>query len=138
MEVLLGDGDAELIALDTQTGEMEWKHSVDLSFCHHVIYLSYARDVLLVVGSSNKAGNAHYYLRAFNAKDGSPLWQNDHRNNVPGVGGDHGEQVHHPAIVGNIIYTEPCAHDLMTGVRVDTDGTVGQWSMPRRKGCGRS
>jgi outer membrane protein assembly factor BamB len=133
---LLGDKKTDMVAIDLHSGKVDWKKQYDMSFSQHQVYLSYADNVLLVTGSKNKDNNSHYYMQAYNADDGSLLWKQDHRNNVPGVGGDHGEQVHHPAIVGDVIYSEPVAYNLKTGDRVNTDGNEGDWEMPRRKGCG--
>jgi len=135
LDILLGNG-ANLVALDLETGGTVWEQPSDLRMCQHIIYLSYANDTILIVGSKNREGYAWYYLYGFNAEDGKLLWQQNHPNNRPGTGGDHGEQIHHPAIVGDIVYAEPCAYDLRTGARVDTQGNRASWSMPRRSGCG--
>ncbi|MBD3184435.1 PQQ-binding-like beta-propeller repeat protein [Candidatus Poribacteria bacterium] len=132
---LLKDG-ANMLAINLETGDVDWKHKVDFGVAHHIIYLIYSDGILLFTGSMNVKNNTHYYLRAFNADDGSFIWESDHRNNVPGVGGDHGEQVHHPVVIDGIVYAEPVAYNLETGKRVNTDGRSGEWEMPRRKGCG--
>ena len=50
-----------------------------------------------------------------------------------GIGGDHGEQVHHPLISGNLVISEPWAFDLRTGSRLNPNGTgvafpqIGLW-----------
>ena len=137
LNVLLGNG-GHLVALDIETGDTIWEQPVDLSTCQHIIFLSYADDTLLVVGSKNNEGSAWYYLYGFSAHDGQLLWQQDHPNNESGIGGDHGEQIHHPMIVNGIVFAEPCAYNLRTGVRVDPEGKESDWSIPPRKGCGTS
>jgi hypothetical protein len=49
-----------------------------------------------------------------------------------GIGGEHGEQDLHPAIVNGTLYCEPQAYELLTGKPVD-------WGWPwlkSRRGCG--
>ena len=135
LDVLLGGG-ANLVALDIQTGKTIWEQPVDLSMCHHIMYLSYINDTILVTGSKNREGYAWYYLYGFDAQNGELLWQQDHPNNRSGIDGDHGEQIHHPVIVGNIVYAEPRAYNLRTGVRVNPGGEEANWSTRRRGGCG--
>ncbi len=135
LKVLLGNG-AHLVALDMRTGKSLWDHAVDLTLCHHVIYLSYAENILLVLGSSNRENRAWYYLYTFDATTGAPLWQADHPNNRGGIGGDHGEQIHHPVIADGIVFAEPAAYDLRSGVRVDPAHEAADWTLARRSGCG--
>ena len=71
-----------------------------------------------------------YDIHAFSAQDGKPLWQSS-QNQRTNIGGSHGEQDHHPAIVGDIVYVEPYAYHLETGVRREN------WRMNRNgHGCG--
>jgi outer membrane protein assembly factor BamB len=135
LEVLWQSG-PRLVALDMRTGATAWEKPVDLALCQHIIYLSFADGVLLVTGSSNREDKAWYYLYAFDANTGAPLWQADHPNNKGGIGGDHGEQIHHPVIVNGVVFAEPVAYNLHTGARITPTGEAGQWMLTPREGCG--
>ena len=133
---VLWDNSPSMLAVDLATGKPEWEIPVDFSLCRHIVYISYANDTLLVTGSGNREECAWYYLYAFDAPTGRPLWQANHPNNKGGIGGDHGEQIHHPVIVGGIVYAEPVAYALRTGVRVDPSGAAAEWVLEKREGCG--
>ena len=117
LDMLLGKG-SNLTALDMRTGHVVWKKSAELAALQHVIHLSYARENLLIVGSKNvpegEKAVMRYDLRAFDARTGTRLWQFTTAWGS-GVGGSHGEQEHHPAIVGDVIYTSRIAYNLRTG-----------------------
>ena len=61
-----------------------------------------------------------YDLLAFDAADGSPRWA---ATGIPSydevLSGSHGEQVQHPAIVGDVIYGPGFAFNLLTGKKHD-------------------
>ncbi len=109
-----------IVALNVHTGEKLWERKKDFSKSSIVLYLSYADGKLIVLDSSDK-----YHLYAFDAKDGSPLWEQHHN----WVRTHHGGHIQHPVIVGGVVYAEPCAFNLKTGEAVKTD-------MPARGGCG--
>ncbi len=133
LEQLLGKG-AFLVALDLKTGREVWRRPIDLKKIRHHIYLAYAKGTLIAVGTRNdKSGakqTAWYDLHGWDADSGDLLWsasQDQHQ----GSGGSHGEQDHHPAIVGDLIYQEPFAYDLRTGKRKEN------WRFQRGgHGCG--
>ncbi|MBI1390987.1 MAG: PQQ-binding-like beta-propeller repeat protein [bacterium] len=133
---LLASG-AFLVCLDASSGETRWEVPVELPDCHHVLYLQYKDGVLIATGSYNREDdNAVWYsLNAFDARGGAALWRRDHANTVKGVGGDHGEQVHHPTIVGDYIVAEPRAYEIHTGEPLIENGEP--WLMSKgRAGCG--
>ena len=133
LQQLLAKG-CRLVALDRVDGTKHWERSTNLKQIQHHLFLSYAQGKLIAVGSRNhRDGTAQqvwYDIQAFSAKDGQPLWsasQNQRQN----IGGDHGEQDHHPAIDGDIVYVEPYAYHLATGAR------RANWRMSRGgHGCG--
>jgi outer membrane protein assembly factor BamB len=133
LEQLLGTG-AFLVALDLRTGQEGWRRPIDLKKIRHHIYLAYAKGTLIAVGTRNAKSGAKqtvwYDLHGLDANSGALLWsatQDQHQ----GSGGSHGEQDHHPAIVGDVIYQEPYAYDLRTGKRKDN------WLFQRGgHGCG--
>lgn len=135
LDVLLEKNSTFLVALDLASGNTVWERPVDFSL-GHILYLSYAEGRLLVSGSTNREGRAWYNLYAFDAASGRPTWTADHPNNKKGIGGDHGEQIHHPVIVNGLAYCEPCIYRLQTGERVNPRGEPENWTMEERGGCG--
>lgn len=120
-----------LTALDLKTGRMLWQRDVDLSAIQHIIYMSSARDTLVITGTRyakvppaettgrkkpEQLTRVRYDLLAFNASDGLPRWT---ATGIPSydevLNGSHGEQVQHPAIVGEVIYGPGFAFNLLTG-----------------------
>ena len=51
---LLGKG-SDIVALDVETGRERWRKSIDLKALDHIVYLTCAKDRLLVSGSRNSA-----------------------------------------------------------------------------------
>jgi outer membrane protein assembly factor BamB len=132
---LLGKG-SQLVALDVRTGNELWRKAADFAHIEHHLYLSYAQERLVAVGSRNHRASPNarptvwYDVHTFRATDGEPLWRQS-QDNRQGAGGDHGEQDHHPAIVGRTVYVEPLAYDLQTGRRIES------WKYVRGgHGCG--
>jgi outer membrane protein assembly factor BamB len=111
-------GGASLVALDLETGSVRWRKKIEVSAIEHHLYLSYAKGILLAVGSRNgkdtEKPNVWYDLHAFDANSGDHRWSAT-QNQRQQTGGSHGEQDHHPAIVGDTIYVEPMAYSIRTG-----------------------
>ena len=125
---------AMLVAIDAKTGGVVWKRNIDLSSIEHHLYLSYAADRLIAVGTRNqgtgKQARVWYDIHCYSAKDGDPQWTATQNQQQP-TGGSHGEQDHHPVIVGNTIYVEPYAYELTTGRQLK------HWNLRRGgHGCG--
>jgi hypothetical protein len=114
--------DLYLVALDAGTGVQVWQQAltnVAVSPYPAVFFLSYTAEKLLLTSSTSQ-----FYLYAFNAQNGTNVWQKSHawlRNN-------HGGHMYHPVIVGNTVYLEPYAYDVSTG-------TVVKSGLPERAGC---
>ena len=132
---LLGAG-CRLVALDVETGRTLWQRPADLAAIQHHLYLMFAQGRLVAVGTKNHRTSgqtrptAWYDTHVFSAADGTPLWTAS-QNNGSGPGGSHGEQDHHPAIVGDVVIVEPKAYDLATGDPVEP------WAFARGGGgCG--
>jgi len=119
LDVLLGQG-AKLLALDVRTGKPVWEREAPFAALQHIIFLSYAKETVVVTGSKNVLvegkGRVRYDLHAFEAASGASLWQNT-QTPIPDhiLQGGHGEQVQHPAIVGETIYNTGFAVHLRTG-----------------------
>ena len=111
---VLFESDADIVALDSKTGETVWRRQCDLSAFEQVIFLSYRNETLLASGSRNVGDSLRHVLYAFDAGNGELRWRQEQDTGWD-MGGRHGEQQRHPAIVGNTIYAEPFAYDLQTG-----------------------
>ncbi|MEO8496569.1 MAG: PQQ-binding-like beta-propeller repeat protein, partial [Planctomycetota bacterium] len=102
LEALLRDK-ANLVALDLETGKPVWREAFDFSELQHQLFLCYAHEKLLAVGTKNKLDGLKqfvwYDLHGFDAASGKHVWSAT-QNQRSGVNGDHGEQDHHPTIVG--------------------------------------
>ena len=126
---------ARLTALDLKTGKILWQRDADLSSLEHIIYLSCTRGTVVITGSRyakvppaetkglkkpEQLTRVRYDLLAFDAADGSPRWA---ATGIPSydevLSGSHGEQVQHPAIVGDVIYGPGFAFNLLTGKKHD-------------------
>lgn len=140
LQVLL-KGATELVALDMRTGKTLWNRPLDISeTCHHILFLNYAKDTVLLTGTSNKNRKVHYHLYTFESETGEPLWYREHFHPFWPIGGDHGEQTRHPVIMDDVIYAEPYAYNLRTGEPVTrvhpVTGEEVLWDIYRGHGCG--
>ncbi len=127
-------GQANLVALELKTGQLLWREAVDLSELQHQLYLCYSQEKLVAVGTKNKPDGAKHFvwydLHGFDATNGKSVWSAT-QNQRWDANGDHGEQDHHPTIVGDTVYQQPNAYNLHTGER-KTD-----WQFDRGgHGCG--
>ena len=125
---------ATLVAIDAKTGHVAWEKNIDLRSIEHHLYLSYAADRLIAVGTRNqgsgKQGRVWYDVHCYSAHDGTPQWHTT-QNQQQSTGGSHGEQDHHPVIVGQTVYVEPYAYDLTSGRQLKN------WNLRRGgHGCG--
>jgi outer membrane protein assembly factor BamB len=133
-QLVASDQGATLVALNVKDGSVAWQSPIDLGRIEHHLFLSYARKKLIVVGTRNQTAGTRafvwYDTQCVSAEDGKQVWTatQDQRQ---GAGGSHGEQDHHPVIVGDTVYVEPYAYDLETGQR------TASWSLGRGgHGCG--
>lgn len=112
----------ELVALDRETGKLRWRRAAPFAALQHHLYLAYTSDRLVAVGTRNgkaapnRRATVRYDLFCFNAKDGTDHWRQS-QDQQQAIGGSHGEQDHHPVIVGSRVLQEPYAYDLPTGKR---------------------
>jgi outer membrane protein assembly factor BamB len=132
---LLASG-SQIVALDVANGQEIWRQEANFKAIAHSLYLCYADERLVAVGSRNQQAeggsqtNVWYDIHTIGAADGRPLWRQS-QDNRQRAGGSHGEQDHHPTIVGNTIYAQPLAYDLATGQRNES------WKLSRGgHGCG--
>ncbi len=134
LPTLLSRG-ADLVALDLRTGQVQWRKPAGLETIEHVLFLSYTRDKLVVSGTKNVTTSSgrrvRYELAVFAAETGERLWgstQTPVPDNI--LEGPHGEQVQHPAIVGEVIYGNGFACTLSTGEPVEG------WKWQKSRYCG--
>ena len=112
-----------LVALDAATGERVIDLPIDLPMCRSVLYMSYANDSLVIVGSGQTEDkDAGYSVRVLDGLSGQEYWRASHSNQKPGALG-HGEQVHHPVLLGETLIAEPVLYNQRTGARVNPDST---------------
>ncbi len=134
LDALLGQG-ASLVALDSATGDVLWSRPAGLEQLQHVVFLSYARGIVLVTGTKNVTVDGRervrYDLAAFDAACGDRLWKNT-QTPVPDhiLQGPHGEQVQHSAIVGEAVYNTGFAVSLRTGEPIEG------WKWQKSDKCG--
>lgn len=127
-----------LKALDLKTGQVRWSKPVEgIEKSQHNIYAQYSNGLIALTASRNngwdkKNSRVVYDIWVFDAKDGALKWSFEQVQATP-IGGDHGEQDLHPAIVGGTIYVEPHAYELATGKPV---AWLWPWMAKRRTGCG--
>ncbi len=132
---LVGQG-ARLVAIDVQTGKVAWQQAHDFSAMQHNVFGCSAQGRLVIIGTRNsstdkKTARVMYDVHVFDAASGKPAWSTS-QTQPTAIGGSHGEQDHHPVIVGNRLYVEPFAYDLRTGKPLPNWG----WAAKKRSGCG--
>ncbi|MBO51421.1 MAG: hypothetical protein CMJ69_11640 [Planctomycetaceae bacterium] len=127
---------ARLVSLDLKTGSVRFSRPHDFSAIQHSVYLAAAGGQLVVVGSRNdgdnpKTSRVWYDIQVFDDTEGDQQWTASQKQSTK-IGGSHGEQDHHPVIIGSTLYCEPFAWNLNTGKREPTFG----WKNQHRRGCG--
>ena len=124
--------DAFLVALDTKTGKQLWEKPIAPSAGSNILYLSYDRDRLFLLGSSVASNkDAAYQVQALRADSGDTIWSANHNNLKPKALG-HGEQVHHPVILGNTLVAEPYLYDIATGKHINpNENQSTPWTIKR-------
>jgi outer membrane protein assembly factor BamB len=128
---LVADGHARLVALDLQTGQESWSVKPELGDLQRIIYTSYAEGVVLIAGSFVRDNQSMHLLSAHDARTGRGIWMQDQATQFSDVNSGHGELQRHPAIVKGVVYADPWAYNLHTGVRLDS------WRFQRGgHGCG--
>lgn len=114
------DTDRFLISLDSLSGEKLWEKPFEGRPAAFVHYLMYQDEKLVSLSSSGG-----WDMYTFSAVDGQLLWEHQ----APLNRDHHGGGMQHPAIVGDMIYAEPCMLRLATGEVIKDD-------IKGRSGCG--
>jgi len=129
-KVLFDGGDQYLVALDVQTGRLVYKKKINVDGFQELIYLNYAKDVLVLSGSREVGDTVHYFFYAHDAGTGQIRWLAGHDSELTNDG-EHGEYNRHPTIIGDTVYAWPYAYNLVTGEQVPG------WKFDRQgHGCG--
>jgi len=126
-------GDPWIVAVDAQTGELAWEKPLDgtLARSRNVLYLACSGDHLILLGSHVDASkDTRYTVESRRLSDGTVRWTADHLARVPGEF-THGEQVHHPVILDDLLVAEPAVYDLASGRRLLDSGGVSPWNLIR-------
>lgn len=112
-KIFLEGKSESLVKLDKKTGREIWRKQVNFKF-EHVMYLSYANDVILASGCRTGSGVYMYDYHAFNANDGTALWTKSLKGHGK-LGDAHGHQDKHPIIVDNNVFNRHGSFNLKTG-----------------------
>lgn len=124
--------DPWMVALDAASGDLAWEHPLDdhVTISENILYLAHAQGKLVAVASRHLANDTEYRVAAYDASSGQPVWRAAH---MKGAAGEftHGEQVHHPVILGGILVAEPVLYELATGKPITADGQAEAWRLKR-------
>ena len=127
---------SRVTAIKRDGGSVAWSVDLGLEKLQHNIHCAFADGKLIVVGSRNssqdkKTATVLYDVYVLNAESGDVIWKTTQRQGTK-IGGDHGEQDHHPVIVGDTLYCEPFAYKLNDGKPIEDFA----WAKKHRRGCG--
>ena len=123
----------QIVCLDAETGGRLWARPVDngLEQSRSILFLAASGEHLIATGSHLGAGNdTAYRVHCYSAKSGREIWSASHRKGLPGAF-THGEQVHHPVILGDRLIAEPAIYELATGKRLGPLDVPADWNLKR-------
>ena len=123
----------QIVCLDAETGGRLWARAVDngLELSGNILFLVASGEQLIATGSYLNAGNdTEYRVHCYSAKSGRELWSASHLKGKPGAF-THGEQVHHPVILGDRLIAEPAIYELATGKRLGPLDVPADWNLKR-------
>ena len=123
----------QIVCLDAETGGRLWARPVDngLERSRSILFLASSGEHLIATGSHLGAGNdTAYRVHCYSAKSGREIWSASHRKGLPGAF-THGEQVHHPVILGDRLIAEPAIYELATGKRLGPLDVPADWNLKR-------
>jgi outer membrane protein assembly factor BamB len=127
-------GDPWLVALDASSGAVLWEKPIDgdLAQSRNILYVAASADHLILLGShlDGASKDTRYTVESRHLSDGSIRWTANHLARVPGEF-THGEQVHHPVILNDLLVAEPAVYDLASGRRLPDSGGVNPWNLIR-------
>ncbi|HAO67971.1 MAG TPA: hypothetical protein DCR17_14945 [Verrucomicrobiales bacterium] len=127
------DGPVSLVTLSCETGRVLWRKPLPISILksRNILYLQAYENRLIACGSHGDARNdTTYSVACFDHSSGSLNWEAFHEKGKPGQM-FHGEQVHHPVIMKDLLITEPVIYQLETGVPVASFQSNDPWFLDR-------
>lgn len=122
----------QLVALDLRSGEPTWQRPLDpfMRICTNILYLQATPERLIVSGSYTRDNDSWYRVAVIDNATGETQWTAEHAKEKPGEF-SHGEQVHHPVVLGDRLVAEPVIYELATGRRVTPRGEPNSWTIRR-------
>jgi len=122
-----------IVCLDAKTGGRLWLRAVggQLGQSRNILFLTATDSRLVAAGSRLSNGNdTEYLVQCLDTKTGRELWAASHYKGLPGAF-THGEQVHHPVILGDRLIAEPAIYELATGKRLGPLDKPTDWNLKR-------
>ena len=122
-----------IVCLDAKTGGRLWLRAVGgrLGQSRNILFLAATDSRLVAAGSRLGSGNdTEYLVQCLDTKTGRELWAASHFKGQPGAF-THGEQVHHPVILGDRLIAEPAIYELATGKRLGPLDKPADWNLKR-------
>ena len=129
----LMDGPVSLVTLSCETGRVLWRKPLPISILksRNILYLQAYENRLIACGSHGNARNdTTYSVACFDHSSGSLNWESSHEKGKPGQM-FHGEQVHHPVIMKDLLITEPVIYHLENGVPIASFQSNDPWVLDR-------
>ena len=123
----------QIVCLDSKTGGRLWASVIDngLELSRNILFVAASGENLVVSGSHLGGDNDTIYrVHCYSTKTGRELWSASHPKGLPGAF-THGEQVHHPVVLGNRLIAEPAIYELSTGKRLGPMGSPTNWNLKR-------
>ncbi len=106
-----------LLSLDAKTGKELFRVPLELPATAQTCYLLGGPDAaspLLLCSSFNDGGKVRYRLVAFSRAEGKELWRQQ-VDTAYDPNMEHGEQDHHPLVIGDLVFCEPSFFNLKDG-----------------------
>ena len=122
-----------IVSLRNRDGRVRWTKELPqgLKRSRNILYLAQSGGFLVAVGSFlNEKNDTTYEVACFEEQNGRLRWQSTHEKGKPGET-FHGEQLHHPVIVGNTLVAEPVLYDLATGRAIVSENGEDRWKLSR-------
>ncbi len=119
----IGKTGGDMVCLDLRNGKELWREPLKAPAEIETLFLlAKGKSIVLCTARNHKAKGAgsvtvHYDIRCYQSTNGRLEWEQT-RDHKKRPNGEHGEQDHHPAIVGDRIIAEPYIYNIKTGKEV--------------------
>ncbi|MDG1892089.1 MAG: PQQ-binding-like beta-propeller repeat protein [Verrucomicrobiota bacterium] len=127
------EGEAYLVSISLESGKPLWKHRLPASLlkCQNILYLMANLESLVACGSFlNEANDTTYQVARFHMETGLLTWETSHARGKAGQT-FHGEQLHHPVIMGDMLVAEPFLYGLSDGSSPQVTAHSNRWTLTR-------